>query len=73
VKDERFEVENGKIQALLRNLGRRIKAEMPAGWGFTLMLFSYGEQGNLFYLSSARREDMIHTLKEFIRKQEVLD
>lgn len=47
---------------------------MPDGWGFTLLMFNYGvgeKLGDgLFYLSSANREDMIATMREFIAKEE---
>lgn len=64
-----FEVRSSEIENLLRDLGRKISKDMPIGWGFTLFIFSYGPNGSLFYLSSANREDMIETMKEFLRKQ----
>jgi hypothetical protein len=42
------------------------------GLCFSLMIFSYGEQGSLFYISSAQRDDMIKTMREFIQKQGML-
>lgn len=64
-----FEVPNPKIERLLKDIGRKLHGQMPKGWGFTLFLFSYGEKGSLFYLSSARRKDMLKTLMEFLEKQ----
>ncbi len=63
-----YEVENERIRELLLALGRRIKAEMPAGYGFSLLIFGYSPNNELFYLSSAQREDMIRTMQEFIQK-----
>ena len=51
-----------------REIGRVLKAAMPPGWGFTLLLFSYGGDGFLTYLSSAERPDMIAALEEMLTK-----
>jgi len=45
-----------------RDIGRILKDNMPQGWGFTLILTSYGDNGLLTYMSSCRREDMIKCL-----------
>lgn len=50
-------------------LARVIKGSMPEGWGFALLLFTYGEGGQMVWLSSADREDMLKVLQEFIRAQ----
>lgn len=66
---DNFEVRHKEAEEALRNIGRRIKEEMPKGYGFTLLIYSYGENGNMFYLSSAERGDMIKAMQEFIAKQ----
>lgn len=66
-----FEIDNREIRDLLNSIARRIGYEMPKGWGFALFLFSYGEPSqptNLFYISSAQREQVIAALTEFITK-----
>ncbi len=71
-----YQITNEEVQAKLRELGRIIGGQMPEGWGFTLLMFDYGEKTGLpghdavFYLSSADRGDMITAMKEFIKKQE---
>ncbi len=67
---ENYEVNDPKIERLLKDIGGRLKSAMPPGWGFTLFIFSFGKGGSLFYLSSAQRDDMINTMKEFIKRQE---
>jgi len=52
----------------MKDIGSRVKSVMPPGWGFTLLIFNFGEGGNLFYTSNAQREDMIKTMQEFIEK-----
>lgn len=59
---------NEEANAHLRDIGRAIKGAMPPGYGFVLMMFEFGESGNLFYCANAKREDVIPALKEFIQK-----
>jgi hypothetical protein len=68
--DNNFEVKDEEIEKKLRFIGSIIKKQLPKELGFTLMLFDYGEKGNMFYISSAQREDMIKAMKEFIAKNE---
>lgn len=58
-----------EIQGMLRELAERISSGLPVGWGFMLMLFKYGEGGDLFYISSADRADVLGVLREFIKRQ----
>jgi len=53
-----------------RKLGRLIKADMPEGWGFVLMLVSHGENGVFTYLSDCQRQDIIKFLREIAYKLE---
>jgi hypothetical protein len=58
-----------EIRPLLNDLGERIGSELPNGWGFNLMLFEFGLNGSLFYVSSANCEDVMALMREFIRQQ----
>ena len=64
-----FEVRNPEVEEKLREIGRTIKQDMPKGFGFALLIFSY-EPGSMFYISSADRESMIAAMREFIAKHE---
>ena len=64
----RYEVRNEKIEELLRDLCHKLKDAMPPGYGFSLLIFGFTPSNELFYLSSAQREDMIRTMQEFIAK-----
>lgn len=65
-----FEVRNAEAEAKLKEIGRVLKASMPPGFGFTLLITSYGDGGSLFYVSSCERDSMIATMREFIQKHE---
>lgn len=69
MQDPRYEVENPRIKELVLSIGQILAQSMPPGFGFTLFIFGFKTQ-DLFYVSSANREDMIRTLKEFIAKEE---
>ena len=66
---EEYEVQNPKIEALLRSIGRTLKSKMPPNYGFSLFIFSYGEGGDSCYISSADREDFLTTLQEFMVRE----
>ena len=70
MREMKYEIPNEEIEALLKDLGKSLKNRMPEGWGFNLMIFSYGEGGSMFYLSSAQRNDMIKAMREFVDKFE---
>ena len=50
-----FEVRNPEVEAKLKEIGRAIKADMPEGFGFALLIFGYkgAPDGSMFYMSSA--------------------
>jgi hypothetical protein len=53
----------------LNEIGALIKERLPEGWGFGLLMFTYGEGGTMTWISSAQREDMLKAMQEFIQKQ----
>lgn len=63
-----YEVRDEKAEAMLKEIGQLLKAACPPGYGFNLLVFTFGEGGNMFYCSNAQREDMIRAMQEFIAK-----
>lgn len=55
-------------QGLARVLAEGLAQALPAGTGFALLLFDFGEHGHLAYASNGSREDMIAALRECIEK-----
>lgn len=69
--ESKFEVCDEKAEASLNEIGRRIAEALPHGYGFALLVFNYGPDGSMFYISSAQRADMINAMREFIAEYEV--
>lgn len=67
-----YEVRNKEIEMMLKDIGNRIGSVLPTGWGFNLLIFDFGkkEDGSMFYVSNANRDDMIAAMKEFIVKHD---
>jgi hypothetical protein len=55
------------VRDQLKQIARAVRAGVPPGWGYALLLFEYDKpNGNLIYTSSASRPDMIKTLRELV-------
>lgn len=58
-----------QIANTLRELGHAIGVGVPPGYGYVLLIFTFGGPGSMFYISNGEREDMIKAMREFIQKQ----
>ena len=70
-----MEIKNNNLQQKyvenkMQELAQYVKRELPAGWGFVIMAFPFGEGGRLNYVSNGNREDVVKALYEFIEKTE---
>lgn len=63
---DRAPLEAAEVEAL--KIARVLKDNMPNGWGFTLILYNYGDEGFMTYLSTGQREDCIKMLEELLLK-----
>ncbi len=59
-----------EVQASGEKLAKVIESALPPGHGFALLIFEWGDQGNLSWISNAQRDDMIATMKDFIARHE---
>lgn len=60
-----------EIKDLLNGIGSAIGGALPPGKGFALMIFDMGpgsEDGEMAWISSADRQDMVKALAEMIWK-----
>lgn len=67
---DNFEILNPDVQQVLQPLAREIESKIPKGYGFNLLIFSFGKGGSMFYVSNAERANMIEAMREFIARQE---
>jgi len=56
------------LEQQCRSIGKDIEASCPAGTGFALFLFDFGEGGNLAYISNASRPTMIKAVEEWLAR-----
>lgn len=56
------------VKVILKDIGASLGGCMPAGWGFALLMFTYGEGGAMSWISSAQRADMCSALEEMLFK-----
>jgi len=64
-----YEHRDPEAEEHLREIGKILKSALPERLGFTLFLHDYGSEGGIFYMSSAKREDMTKSLREFLSNQ----
>lgn len=67
--DDRADLAEAEAKA--RELARTIKKDLPTGWGFMLILASYGADGFMTYISSCDREDAKKMLVDLFKKFEM--
>jgi hypothetical protein len=55
------------VEAKCTDIGRKLGLAMPPGMGFALLMFDFGDKhGNVAYVSSAERQDMIRLFEELL-------
>jgi hypothetical protein len=54
-----------EVRFALNKIGRDIGALLPDGWGFALLVFTFGPGGTMTWISNAQRPDMLQALQEF--------
>lgn len=56
------------LEKQTREIANVVKERLPAGVGFALFLFDYGAEGNTAYVSTAKRDDMIRLIEEWLAR-----
>lgn len=56
------------LEKQTREIANVVKERVPAGVGFALFLFDFGADGNIGYVSTAQRDDMIRLIEEWLTK-----
>ena len=67
-REDKHDIDDPMIKTILNGMGKVLATSLPKTHGFTLLIYSFGEGGDLFYISNAVREDMIKSMQEMITK-----
>lgn len=63
--EQRATLEAAEVAA--RRIGAQIKAGVPAGWGFVLLLSSHGREGFSTWVTTYERLTAVRVLEEFLQ------
>lgn len=66
----KFEVRNAEAEAKLKDIGESLRSGMPKGFGFVLLIASFGEAGSMFYTANCNWQDVCNMMREFIAMNE---
>lgn len=58
------------VKNKMQQIAKKVEDELPNGFGFIVLTFMFGKQGQLMYCSNANRNDVVAAMKEFIEKTE---
>jgi hypothetical protein len=53
-----------EVERSAQEVAGSIGQAIPAGFGFALLIFSFGERGYLTHVSNCNREDLVKCLRE---------
>lgn len=58
------------VKSKMQTIAKKVQEELPNDFGFVVLTFKFNELGQMIYVSNANREDVIKSMKEFIKKTE---
>jgi hypothetical protein len=61
------------IKDKLQDLGKAVDDQIPVNYGFILLVFPFGPDGIMQYVSNCRRLDALQSMREFIARNEEAD
>lgn len=56
------------LEGQCRSAAEMLKAHLPAGVAFSLVIADFGAAGNIAYVSNAEREDMIRQFEDLLKR-----
>jgi hypothetical protein len=66
--DNNYQIRDPDIEAKMIFLAKGIAQGLPETYGFALFIVSKDEEGNLFYVSSIERPEMVTMLTEWVKR-----
>jgi len=61
------------IKDKLQDLGKAVDDQIPVDYGFILLVFPFGANGIMQYVSNCQRLDALQSMREFIARNEEAD
>lgn len=61
-----LEEEDKEVRSRMQELAKLVDKQLPVGWGFALLCFSFGKDGRMNYVANANRVDVVRAMYEFI-------
>lgn len=61
-----LEKEDALVKANMQKLAKLVNEQLPVGWGFVVLAFSFGADGRMNYVANANRQDVVRAMYEFI-------
>lgn len=63
---------NELVKTKLKTIAKKVKEELPEGYGFAVLTFNFEEEKNneMMYVSNANRQDIAKAMIEWIIKTE---
>lgn len=66
--DENYQVFDENAEIALKKVGEMLKKAIPENYGFVFLMTSFGNGGNMFYISNVQRPDVIAMMEEWIEE-----
>lgn len=58
------------VKGKMQEIAKKVNDELPVGFGFVVLSFSFDKPGLMMYVSNADRQDIVKAMKEWIEKTE---
>src|SRR6266481_1712197 len=59
--------EGERVKSRMQEIGRHVNSRIPKGWGFVVLCFTYGPGGEMHYVASSERLDIVQAMREWIQ------
>ncbi len=57
-------VSREELEFITERLGPAVQKALPPGVGFCVVIYDFGEAGNMAYMANGRREDVVTMMRE---------
>lgn len=68
--DPNFQIFNEDMEFKLKEISDSVAQQVPPGWGFTVLLCSFGPNSELFWMTNVEPASVIAMFKKYIELYE---